>query len=133
MDPNYTVISCMTIVSHADIYELTNKPDTTVAEMLVDRFMFYIDNLSINGDERLQGVADRIKCSLLSKKPYMIYRMVWSTLSIELQLKLKPTPNDVVMLINEFRTMRLKQPTVDLIRIDKKLCAVEEVFIAKAD
>jgi hypothetical protein len=32
----------------------------------------------------------------------------------ELQHSLEPTPSDGVVLVNEFRTMRLKEPTVDL-------------------
>jgi len=55
-------------------------------------------------------------------------------MSTSIQLELEPTPNDGVVLTNKFRTMRLKQPTVDLIYVDGKLNAIENgVVITIAD
>ena len=37
----------------------------------------------------------------------------------------KPTPSDGVVLVSQFRTMRLKQPTDDLMYVDGKLCMLD--------
>lgn len=64
----------------------------------------------------------------------VIYRTSWDTMPSDIELKLEPVPSDGVVLTNKFRTMRLKQPTIELIYVDGKLNAIESgVLVPVAD
>lgn len=108
-DPDLTVISCMTGITDLDLPEMTNKPDIIVAETLIEGSLVYIDTLGF------------LRVGEAAHPPLTGARARFSLTSrTKMELRLEPTPNDGVVLVNEFRTMRLKQPTVDLIYEDGK-------------
>ncbi|OAP53944.1 hypothetical protein AYL99_11824 [Fonsecaea erecta] len=122
-DPEMTVLSCMVTIDGMNMSELTNRPDVVVAEMIVDGSMVYIDTLGIDGSAKASMDTRRNKCPVTTKTPYMIYRRVWDRMPTTLELQLEPTPNDGIVLVSNYRTLRLKEPTVDLLYMDDKLCA----------
>ncbi len=124
-DPDLTVVSCMTSIADLDLPELTNKPDVVVGEMLIDGSVVYIDTLAMNGSRISSGDEYGMVCPVLTQKPPFIYRRSWTSMPSEIELMLEPTPNDGVVLVNEFRTMRLKEPTIDLMYIDGKMHALD--------
>lgn len=133
-DPDLTIISCMTTISNADLPELTDKPDIVVAEMLMDGSLVYIDTLAMGGSRIMPNTIDKTVCPIITEKPSFILRRSWPRMPSKLELSLEPTPNDGVVMVNEFRTMRLKEPTVDLLYTDGKLCASDNgVMVPVAD
>lgn len=121
-DPDMTVISCMVAIEDTCLPAMTDKPDVVVGDMLVDGSVVYFTTLAANGTVNTAAYANSDVCSITTKRPTLIYRTSWDVMPTEINLKYEPTPSDGVVLVNEFRTMRLKQPTVDLIYLDGKLC-----------
>jgi hypothetical protein len=46
-----------------------------------------------------------------------------------IKLDFEPVLSDYVMLVNQFRIMRLKMPTIDLLYLERKLTALENKAI----
>jgi len=124
-DPDLTTISTMTTINSSPLNELTNRPDVVVAEMLIDGSLVYIDTLAMDGHRLVDGEIDRTVCPVRTEKPQFIYRRWWNRMPTRAELNLEPTPSDGVVLVNRFRTMRLKEPTVDLLYRDRRLHSVE--------
>lgn len=120
-DPQLTIYSCMVTVTHKDLPEMTTKPDVVFAEMDKNGDTVYIGTLAMNSDGKLPKSMNRFVCPIRTEKPPFIYRKSWDRLPTKVELDLEPMPNDGVVLTNKFRTMRLKQPTVDLLYQDGKL------------
>lgn len=122
-DPDLTTTACMVTVTHRDLPEMTRKPDVVCAEMHMDGSLVYISTLAINGNGRLPESMDIYKTPLRTERPNFILRTEWDTMPTKIQLELEPTPNDRIVLVSRNRTLRLKEPTVDLMYSDGKLCA----------
>lgn len=122
-DPDMTIISCMVTVDDTDMIPVTSRPDVAVAEMLMDGSLVYIDTLAMNGIGSIPMEVDRSSCPLVTERPMFIYRRSWDRMPTKTELMLEPTPNDGVVLVNELRTLRLKQPTVDLVYMSGKMHA----------
>ena len=124
-DPALTVVTCMVTIAYKPLDEIATKPDILVLEMLMDGTMVYIDTLAVNGTVSLPANMEAYRCNITSERPMLIYRTIWDTMPTKFQLEMEPVPNDGIVLTNKFKTMRLKQPTVDLICMDGKLNAIE--------
>ncbi|EMC97272.1 hypothetical protein BAUCODRAFT_68752 [Baudoinia panamericana UAMH 10762] len=120
-DPKLDVVTCMATVTHKDLPEMTHTPDVVLAEMMMDGSLIYVDTLSMNSDGKLPKSMNMSVCPIRTERPPFIYRKSWDQLPSKVQLELEPTPNDGIIFTNKFRTMRLKQPTVDLLYMDGKL------------
>ena len=124
-DPGLTIQGCIVTIDDDPLAPMSRTPDVIVAEMLLNRSMVFIANLAINGqiasstDFEYPGV--RTSC----RTPHFIHRTPWITMPTRSQLKFEPTPNDGIILVNDLRTIRLKIPTVDLICVDTRLCAID--------
>ncbi|KAK0930067.1 hypothetical protein LTR29_016816 [Friedmanniomyces endolithicus] len=124
-DPMLTLLTCMVTITLKDLPEMTTTPDIVLAEMMVDGTMIYIDTLAMDGVGRLPKSMDKSICPIKTEKPHFIYRTVWDRMPTKIELEFEPTPSDGVVLTNKFRTMRLKQPTIDLLFMDGKLNGIE--------
>jgi hypothetical protein len=67
---------------------------------------------------------DGYKVAIATERPGMIYRQISDTVLSKVKLELEPTPSDGIVLVNQSRTMRLKELTVDLLYSDRKLSAL---------
>lgn len=77
---------------------------------------------------------DGYKVAIATERPDMIYRHISDTVPSKVKLELEPTPSDGIVLVNQSRTMRLKELTVDLLYSDRKLSALENgVMVEVAD
>lgn len=120
-NPQLSVITCMVTVSHRDLPGTTDTPDVVLAEMMMDGTLVYIENLAMNSDRKLPKGMNKCICPMRTEKPPFIYRQSRDKLPSKVQLDLEPTPNDGVILTKKFRSVRLKQPTIDLLYMDGKL------------
>ncbi|KAK7937813.1 uncharacterized protein PG986_014681 [Apiospora aurea] len=135
-DPVLTVQSCMVTISDDFMPQLTKRPDVVVAEMLIDGSLVYIGTLAVDGRTLSSDELYLGRCPITRANPGFIYRRCWDTTPTPAQLRFEPTPNDGVVLVNKLRTMRLKMPTVDLMCLDGKMCAIDGgtmIPIADAD
>jgi len=79
-------------------------------------------------------VPDQYKVAIATERLDMIYRQISDTVPSKVKLELEPTPSDGTVLVNQSRTMRLKELTVDLLYSDRKLSALENgVMVEVAD
>lgn len=124
-DPDLTVVSCMVTITSRDLPEYSKTPDVVLAEMLTDGTLVYINALAMNGNARLPESMHSSTFRTSVEKPQFIYREVMDTIPTKLQLELEPMPSDGVVAVTRFRTLRLKEPTVDLLYLDGKLNAIE--------
>src|SRR5271156_5551506 len=77
---------------------------------------------------------DGYKVAIATERPDMIYRQISDTVPSKVKLELEPTPSDGIVLVNQSRTMRLKELTADLLYSDRKLSALENgVMVEVAD
>jgi hypothetical protein len=124
-DPMLTLVTYMVTITHRDLPEMTKAPNVIVAGMIVNGDMVYIGTLAMNSNGRLPKSMDTSRCPITVEKPALIYRTIWNTMPSRIQLDLEPVPSDGVVLTNKFKTLRLKQPTADLMYMDGKLNAIE--------
>ncbi len=130
-DPHLSIVTCMVTVTHSDLPEMTTTPDVVLAEMMMDGTLVYIDTLAMNSDGKLPKSMNQSVCPVAGERPPFIYRKSWDMLPSKIQLDLEPMPNDGVVLTNKFRTMRLKQPTIDLLYMDGKLNGIDNGIIVE--
>lgn len=133
-NPDMTTISCVVDVSHETLPELSMTPTIIVAEMMIDGSLVYIDTIGVMKNVEPAAVARMTATSITEKRPFMIYRTKWQSMPTDTQLELEPMPNDGVVIVNESMTMRLKQPTIDLMYLDQKLNTIDNgALISIAD
>jgi hypothetical protein len=124
----------MVTTTNRSLAEITRTPDVIVAEMMMDGSMIFIAVLAVNGSTRLSWDTRKRASVLMMERLDMIMRTIWDRMPTRTELILEPTPSDGVVLLNAFRTMRLKGPTVDLMCSDGKLCTIEDgVLVPAAD
>ncbi|KAL9122248.1 MAG: hypothetical protein Q9187_001200 [Circinaria calcarea] len=133
-DPDFTVVSCMVTITHRVLPEMSKRPDVLLAEMMMNGDMVYIDILAMNGIGKLPETMNKHRVMSTTEWPNMIFRESWDRMPSRIRLELEPTPNDGVVLVTQFRTLRLKEPTVDLLYSGGKLSALENgVMVPIAD
>ena len=126
-DPDLAVVSCTFPMAYASIYEMTDKPDATVAEMMADGTLVYIDTLA--KDAQPVGPVRRhaSRPSSMYNYPSMIVRVNWDAMPSKDVLKVSGMKSDgfVCSTISStiFKTMRMKHPTIDLMYFDGGLYA----------
>jgi hypothetical protein len=133
-DPDLTVVSCMATITYKDLPEVSKRPDVLIAEMMMNGDLVYIDVLAMNGVGKLPETMNKHRVTPTTEWPNMIHREFWDHMPSKIRLELEPTPSDGVVLVTQFRTLRLKEPTVDLLYLDGKLSALENgVMVPVAD
>ena len=130
-DANLTVQSC--VVSHlGDISDdISYLPDVIVAELMLSGDLVYIDMLCTNGVVASPSREYQPRPVTLMQRPPMIVRTNWSTFPTKGQLASLSMKSDGVVCVTNSRTLRLKEPTVDLRLKGGYLCAVEEGQMVK--
>lgn len=114
-DNDLTVIRYSVSDSHMPLEQISDRPGVFVVEGMDDGTMVYIDCLGTGGN-----AADPVRS--YQKRPDlnvatcdMVIRKSWSEYSLMPKSPVTSLPSDGVVCVTEFRTLRLKEPTVDLI------------------
>ena len=132
-DPDLTVVSCMVVTNHRTLPDMMAKPDVILAEMLMNGDLVFINVLAVDGRMVTSGLERMSKPNITTERPIFIYRKQRDAPLTKTQAKLEPMPNDGLVIVNSLRTLRLKQPTLDLMYSDGSLNAVENsVMVAIA-
>lgn len=125
-DTNLTVISCRFTDAMQPIYEMTRTPDIMVAEMMMDGTLIYIDTLArdsfVMSSSRMYDPEPKSSFQY----PSMIVRQRWDSLPSKATSIYTSMPNDGIVCVTPFRTLRLKEPTVDLRFVDGQLCTIDD-------
>lgn len=113
-DWNLTVISCTVAIGPTFMFEMTSTPDIMVAEMMMDGGLVYIDTLCTDGlvaspsREYVKRPVSRFEM------PPMLVRMQWDEMPPKSVTVDTSMPNDGLVCVTSFRTLRMKPPTIDL-------------------
>ncbi|KAH7001767.1 hypothetical protein B0J12DRAFT_558181, partial [Macrophomina phaseolina] len=113
-DWNLSVISCTVTIGPTVMVEMTDKPDIMVAEMMMDGSLVYIDTLCTDGvvaapsREYVKRPVSRFE------HPPMIVRRSWDEKPPDSVTRDTAMPNDGLVCVTSFRTLRMKPPTIDL-------------------
>jgi len=109
------VISYSISNTYAPLVAITKRPDVIVAELMVDGSLVYLDTLSENESVVPKSRSYASRPTTLNEKPIMTMRTVWDTVKEVPKSPTTSVPNDGIVCVTEFRTLRLKKPTIDLI------------------
>lgn len=107
------------------IYEMTRTPDIMVAEMMMDGSLIYIDTLARNAKVVPSSRMYLNKPMSVYQYPSMTVRRSWSTLPPRSTSMHTSMPNDGIVCVTSFRTLRLKEPTIDLRYVNGDLCTID--------
>ena len=108
------VISYVISSSYTPLVAITRKPDVMIAEMMVDGSLVYIDTLSKNEIVVPKSRSYASRPVTVNERPIMLMRTIWNTIKEVLKSPITVVPKDGIVCVTEFRTLRLKMPTVDL-------------------
>jgi len=124
-DRNLTVISCSFTEANQPLLEMTRTPDVMIAEMMMDGSLVYIDTLARDEEILPSSRQYSKRPDSLYQYPVMIYRDSWDTMTETKRGSYSTLPRDGVVCVTTFRTLRLKEPTVDLRYIDGYLHSID--------
>lgn len=133
-DPGTTVFSCVVTDEPRQIDELTKTPDVVVVEEMMNGDLIHIATLAVDGTTKLKRGTRRHVSIISNPRPNTIFRKSWDRVPTRAELATSGVPNARVVLVTELRTMRLKQPTVDLMYVDGSMNVIENgslVAVAK--
>lgn len=114
-DPRLTVINYTVSHSYRLLTEITNKPDILVAEMMADGSLVYIDTLSMDGSVVPELRQYKNKPTTRHQKPHMVVRRSWNSVRDVPKNAFSSVVSDGIVCVTDFRTLRLKKPTIDLV------------------
>ncbi|KAM3497497.1 hypothetical protein MY10362_009158 [Beauveria mimosiformis] len=124
-DDNLTVISYVVAIIDGPIYECTDMPDVLVAEMMVDGTLIYIDTLCKDGFVFPKVRKHPSRPLTNNVKPAMIIRKAWNSIMTMPKNVSSSMESDGVVCVTNSRTLRLKEPTIDLLYKNKNMYATE--------
>lgn len=124
-DNNLTVLTYRFTNSMQPLYEMTSTPDIMVAEMMMDGSLVYIDTLARNGLVVPSSRPYQAEPKSAYQYPEMTVRRRWDSMPPMSSCKYTSMPNDGIVCVTPFRTLRLKEPTIDLRYMDGNLCTVD--------
>lgn len=87
--------------------------------------MVYINLLAVNGNVALPPVERMSVPRIRTERQSMIHRKMWDVMLSKIQLGLEPALNDGIVIVTPFRTLKLKQPIVDLLYQDRFLNRID--------
>lgn len=124
-DSSLSVISYRFTHAMQPICEMTKMPDVMVAEMMMDGSLIYIDTLA-RGGEVVEFSRPYVPIPItLCQRPSVMIRPSWKRIP-SLDSRVNTTmPCDGIVCVTPFRTLRLKEPTVDLKYIDGQMCTID--------
>lgn len=95
--------------------EITDTPDILVAELMVDGSLVYLDTLVSNGE--VVGHTRKYAKKPLTgfEMPPLIMRRCYDEISNVPKKPISSIAYDGIVCVTEFRTLRLKRPTIDLL------------------
>jgi hypothetical protein len=124
-DNNLTVLTYRFTNSMQPLYEMTSTPDIMVAEMMMDGSLVYIDTLAMNGAVVPSSRPYQDRPVSKYQYPEMTVRKRWDSMPPVNSRMYTSMPNDGIVCVTPFRTLRLKEPTIDLRYVDGNLCTVD--------
>ena len=114
-DSELTILEYAISLRSKPLFEITDTPDILVAEMMKDGTLVYIDTLALDGNpcDRTRRYSKRpmTRCEI----PPMIIRKSWDKFSEMPRNPISSMEHDGIVCVTEFRTVRLKKPTIDLL------------------
>lgn len=110
-----TIINYTVSHRYEALTEITNKPDVLIAEMMVDGSLVYIDTLSTDGVVVSELREYKSKPVTRFRMPPMTVRRRWGSIRDVPKNMFSSMPSDGVVCVTDFRTLRLKKPTIDLL------------------
>ncbi|XMA20910.1 hypothetical protein WAI453_013701 [Rhynchosporium graminicola] len=125
-DPALTLVICIVVRNYADLPEIIRTPDTIVAEIIENGDLVFINVLAVDGNAALPPSERMNKPKIITERQPLIYRAIWDKILSKTKLDLEPMPNNGIVIVTPFRTLRLKQPIVDLIYDNGNLNAIED-------
>lgn len=124
-DSALTVLTYRFTEAMQPIYEMTRTPDIMVAEMMMDGSLVYIDTLARDGNVMPSSRMYQSKPMSAYQYPNMIVRRSWNKMPPRSSSMYTSMPNDGIVCVSTFRTLRLKEPTIDLRYVDGDLCTID--------
>lgn len=124
-DMSLTVLTYRFACVNQPLHEMTRMPDIMVAEMMMDGSLIYIDTLARDGSPSPTSRAYESRPTSRCQYPTMIVRRSWNSVPSMAKRRYTSMPNDGLVCVTPFRTLRLKEPTVDLRYLGGNLCSVE--------
>ena len=116
-----TVVNYTIEPAYMPLISITNKPDVLVAELMANGELVYIDTLSVNGEvvpiSRLYISRPVTMC----KTPIFMMRKIWDRICDVPKNPISGIDSDGIVCVTEFRTLRLKKPTIDLLHTNGSL------------
>lgn len=110
-----TVINYTVGMKNRLMYQITNRPDVLVAELMANGDLVYIDTLALSGMVVPCSREYRNRPMTAFECPGMIVRRRWNKISNMPTNPISRLQNDGIVCVSGFRTLRLKEPTIDLL------------------
>lgn len=124
-DSALTVLSYRFTNAMQPIYEMTKTPDIMIAEMMMDGSLIYLDTLARNANVLSSSRTYEAKPMSMYQYPEMIVRRQWNKIPPSSSSMYTSMPNDGIVCVTTFRTLRLKEPTIDLRYVNGDLCTID--------
>ncbi|KAI6986058.1 hypothetical protein KC359_g8918 [Hortaea werneckii] len=128
---NLTVLSYVVSNSGRPLYKIGKTPDILVAELMMDGSLIYIDTIAENGVALPQLRKYKKRPTTLCEIPPLIVRKSWNAVSEVPRNPCSSMNFDGIVSVTEFRTVRLKKPTIDLLYKDGVLHMIENGKLIK--
>lgn len=113
--PSLRVVTFEFVDTGTPLYEMTSEPDILVAEMMVDGTVIFIATLHASGCSSPTRPDEELRPNTLVNRPPMLIRKMWKEPPSPRCTRTYTMPNDGLVCVTPFRTLRKKQPTVDLL------------------
>lgn len=124
-DRDLTIYSYSIEIDGSMLYGITNRPDVMVAELMTDGLLVYIDTLALNGNV-IQKPREHMKRPMTKfAQPAMYVRRSWDSIKDVPKNLMMNVDSDGFVCVTRSRTLRMKEPTIDLLYTNGNLYANE--------